>query len=127
LQEKEARQKEALEEAFYQMLRDSKMTFGANDKWLSVHEKFSNKSPYLAIRDEEDRIRLFHSYVAKMQTSGDDKEKSSRKKNKKDKEKREKEKEISKSLEKKKRQASPVEEETSKRYFYLNFNQFPFF
>ncbi|OQV16950.1 Pre-mRNA-processing factor 40-like protein B [Hypsibius exemplaris] len=126
-QEKEARQKEALEKAFTQMLKDSKMTFAATDKWLSVHDKFAGKSAYQAIRDEEDRIRLFHAYVAKGQTvssgSSGEKDKSSRKKSKRDKERKEKEKERDKekdrekerNSDRRKRQASPpAEEESSK-------------
>lgn len=53
VQEKEARHRDSLEEAFMQMLRDSKIPFAPQDKWLSVHDKFATKSAYLAIRDEE--------------------------------------------------------------------------
>ena len=85
--------------------------------------RFSNRSAYLAIRDEEDRIRLFHAFVAKQQDRSSvdkdkDKASSSRKKNKRDKEKRdherERDREDGKSSDKKKRTGSPVAEELSK-------------
>ena len=38
-QEKEARHQEQLEEAFHQMLHDSKIHFEVTDKWLSVHDR----------------------------------------------------------------------------------------
>ena len=83
--------------------------------------RFSNRSAYLAIRDEEDRIRLFHAFVAKQQDRSSvdkDKASSSRKKNKRDKEKRdherERDREDGKNSDKKKRSGSPVPEELSK-------------
>ena len=38
-QEKEVRHREQLEEAFHQMLHDSKIHFEVTDKWLSVHDR----------------------------------------------------------------------------------------
>ncbi|GAU95998.1 hypothetical protein RvY_07508 [Ramazzottius varieornatus] len=90
-QERETKKKKALEDNFSAMLKDSKIAFSPNDKWLSVKDNFASKNAYLAVRDEEDRIRFFHAYLSKLNGKEKESSKSPKKKtSKKDSEKREK-------------------------------------
>lgn len=81
-QERQVKHQKSLEDNFFAMLKESKLTLHPDSKWIAVQDKFTNKSAFQAIKNEEDRIRLFHVYLSKVAPPSE-RESSGKKKSKK--------------------------------------------